>query len=456
MVLYKTAYSLNEIVYYLICIIAFTIFYQQVFVINLGASLKIYEIIAILLLLIYIFKDKMTIRSKLSLYLFFFFCVTPTISYFLYLFNTDKELYYNRFPEAVLSLRTNIYIAPTLLLIYYYFNWIVFNYIASSELIYMNKRKIIRVFIISGSLVSIYNFYAYIFIRHFGFPELIPSFGDFRNASTQITGRFCGFSDEPGSYIVLQTWVVYYLLFCQDILRFKRIWFLRIINILSLLMTFSSMLVPSILIISFMIFRKVKLRYKFLVLIAIVSLCYGVRRIVLNYDAENVIKYIFVEKITNYISGSDNTLDSGAYRNLTAKLGLEVFKDYPIVGCGGGTSCFFLWSHENNMGIRTWGETLTSTTYPQNCYAKILAELGVVGFIFFFIYFILFLRKCKKNLSNSICNVGFYGTITTLIMLLSVYPETSLFLWFNIALTANEIYFISIKTNNNDNQESHI
>ena len=129
----KRKISIQELIYYLLIGIVATIFFQQVFVINIGGSFKIYELLSILLLLTFLFVDHQRIYGKLSLILFLFFVILPTfgvIKYFLLPLPYD---YYQRFPNATNLLRTNIILAPLLLLIYYWFTWIVINYIISSK-----------------------------------------------------------------------------------------------------------------------------------------------------------------------------------------------------------------------------------------------------------------------------------------------------------------------------------
>ena len=439
----KNRFSLCQFIYYMICCMAFFLFYQQVFVINIGASFKIYEFIAFVLLLGFCFAKHFKIYSVHSVILFLLFVVVPTFSYIYYLFNADKELYYIRFPDAITSFRTNIYLAPTILLLYYYFNWVTFNYIVSSKLVYINKRKIIRIFIVSGTLIAIYNFYALIFIKLFGFPDLIPDFLDFRNSPTQVSGRFCGFSDEPGTYIVLQTWVVYYLFFYQRILNLKHILLLRIINVVALLMTFSSMLIPLVLIGCIAFFLKAKLKSRLIFIFVVFILVNVSVKLISHYNLNNLFYYVVVEKVSNYFSPPDNTLDSGAYRSFTTRLGMKIFEEYPVLGCGGGASCFFIWKNENKVGIKQWQEVLSSTSYPQNCYSKVFAELGILGGILLITFFVFILIKCwKYRKINSLCNTSFWGTLCIMVIMNSVYPETSLYLWFNIALVANELFFI--------------
>ena len=206
----KFQYTTAQAVYLLISIVSSVIFLQQVFVINIGGSFKIYEIIALLLCVIFICYDKPKIYGKLSVILFCLLIITPIISFIFLMLDGTKYDYYSRFPDAVNSLRTNVVFAPLILLIYYCFCWVFFNYATASETIYANKNKLIKTFVVTATIVSIYNFYSYITVYWLGLPDIIPGFLDYRNSPVQLTGRFCGFSSESGTYVILQTWVVYY------------------------------------------------------------------------------------------------------------------------------------------------------------------------------------------------------------------------------------------------------
>ena len=120
----KFQYTTAQAVYLLISIVSSVIFLQQVFVINIGGSFKIYEIIALLLCVIFICYDKPKIYGKLSVILFCLLIITPIISFIFLMLDGTKYDYYSRFPDAVNSLRTNVVFAPLILLIYYCFCWV--------------------------------------------------------------------------------------------------------------------------------------------------------------------------------------------------------------------------------------------------------------------------------------------------------------------------------------------
>jgi len=62
----------RKLIYNIFVLISFFIFFQQVFVINIGGSFKIYELLALILVVLFISTD-LKIYSKFAFYLFFFF-----------------------------------------------------------------------------------------------------------------------------------------------------------------------------------------------------------------------------------------------------------------------------------------------------------------------------------------------------------------------------------------------
>lgn len=430
----------EKLIYLLICICAVVIFFQQVCVINIGGSFKLYEFIALLLCLLFIANPRKRIYSLDSAILFLLFIGVTSISYLFYLLNADKLLYYERFPEAKDILRANVYFGPTVLLIYYFFNWVTYNEIVGSKLCYLHKDKIIRLFVFSGTIISVYNLYSYFGGFILGLPDLVPSFLDSRNATAFEVGRVSGFSDEPGSYIFLQAWVLLYTFFYKRGSAFNK-WY-KIINVVSALLTFSSALVAvfGVFILSYFIqqkgVHKLSIIFGSLVIVIIVY------QLIVFLGLEDLMQYVLIDKVSNFFSTPTHTMDSGSFRAYTARLGYEVFKDYPIIGVGGGASCFFVWMHEFNVGIETFGETISNMTYPQNIYAKILSELGIIGITLFILFFVVLTWNVYRlRNENSIFFLGQFGILLSLALFASIYPETSLFIWFNLALLSNEVKF---------------
>jgi hypothetical protein len=435
-------------IYHVILLIFITIFYQQVVVINVGGSFKLYEFLGLILVVLFLLSDNKIIHSKHSLCLFIAFVLAPIPGNFINLLNPIKLSYYETFPAAATKLRFNIWIAPILIYLYYLLNWTVINSIIGSKLVFQNHKKVIRVFIISGSLVSFYSLYGYFFVPR-GFPDLVPSFLDFRNSTPLNSHRPAGFSAEPGSYILILMWQFLYLLYIPHLFKEKIIQRgLLIITIVLLLLTQSSSLIA--------VFGAVVIYYFFLngwssrlyLIITLLCLLVIVTYLIHYFELESLVTYVFYEKVANFFSKSDysNFTDSGQIRSYTNYLGIQIFKDHPFFGVGGGNSYFYLWAYEQGQptGI------ITYDMLPQSTHGKILAELGLLGYIPFFLFFTLTIWHLFKKLkrrsldlltvnkySRAVYRAGFIGTVATFGMLISIAPEYNLFIWVNIALILN-------------------
>jgi hypothetical protein len=370
-----------------------------------------------------------------------FFIVSPLVSLIYYFIWLDASNYYQRFPEALTELRFNIYFIPFLIMLYYLFNWVTINYIIGSRWVFYNRDKLVKIFVLSGTLVSIYSLYGLFFVYYLGFPDLVPAFLDFRNSNPTFQIRPTGFSAEPSSYILMQSWIVLFLLFIPNLYSNSRKYILLLINGLVLILTLSSGIVAFLGAISvyFVFFQGFK---KLLGFIAVLSiLIFVFLFFVNNYVNIEYVQYTFYDKIVELFSPPETILSSGQFRSYTSWLGFEIFKDFPFFGVGGGNSYFFLFNYEKNISIRTYGFELTHSIAPMNIYTKVLAELGIFGFIFLigFMFYSLYTFGKLHN-QNEFFKVGLIGTIMTLGFFFSIYPEYSLFIWLNLALCLNVVY----------------
>ena len=134
--------SINNIKYYLILLILIFIGFQQVLVLRIGGSFKLYELAALILLffnLIYLNKTKMSIESFL---LFIFLIISPIFSLLTFYFHTeDINSFYHTYSNAK-TFRYNYAIAPIIILVYFIFNWVSVNEIIHSYRIYINRKKL--------------------------------------------------------------------------------------------------------------------------------------------------------------------------------------------------------------------------------------------------------------------------------------------------------------------------
>ena len=419
----------------------FFIFYQQVLVLNIGGSFKVYELIALIFVLFFLFGTK-SIFGKHSLLLFLFFIVSPLMSFVFYFIWLDASNYYQRFPDALNDLRFNIYFIPILIMLYYIFNWVTLNYIIGSKWVFYNRDKLVKIFIFSGTLVSLYSLYGLFFVYYLGFPDLVPSFLDYRNSNPTFQIRPTGFSAEPSSYILMQSWIMLFLLFIPNLFKTPRRFILLLINGFVLVLTLSSGIVAFLgaIVMYYLFFQGMKQKLGLLLILSVLILSFYF--LVENYVNIEFVKYAFYGKIGELFSPPETILSSGQFRSYTSWLGFEIFKDYPLFGVGGGNSYFFLYNYEKNISIQTYGFELTHSVAPMNIYTKVLAELGIFGFVFligFMLYSLYIFGKLHRQ--NEYFKVGLIGIIMTLGFFFSIYPEYSLFIWINIALCLNVVYF---------------
>jgi hypothetical protein len=426
------------------------IFYQQVLVLNIGGSFKSYELIASVFLILWLSRPK--IYSNYCVVLFLFFVVSPIPGNLIFLINEEKFFYYNRFPEANDITRFNMSIAPMLVYFYYLICFAAVNIIVGSRKVYEQHAVIVKWFVISGTIVSIYSLYGLVFVNLLGFPDLVPSLIDYRNSRPEFQSRVTGFSAEPGTYVFCLSWILVYLFFYEGLFSKRMLLILISINILVLFLTLSSLILVFILSIFVytLFFERLKFR---LYMVAALSIGGCILYLVFSeLIGSDLVEYYFFGKITEFFSSPNNTLSSGSFRAYTSLLGLELFKEFPIFGVGGGNSYFLMWKNEYNIGIGAFGQVIDYSTAPQNSHSKILAELGLFGYSLFLYFFFILMRSIVKGVKASkvkgvkdsqsfIYKVAFIGVLMTFLMLFSVYPEYSLFVWINIALILNHIFW---------------
>ena len=436
--------TVENLRYHIIVLLFAVIYLQQVLTVNIGGSLKIYEVLLAILLSLYL-VDR-TISDRISLSLFFFFVLCPLAGMILYYMDGSFNTYYERFPEARVWQRFNPGFAPLMIFLYDLMNWIGFNSISSHKKVFQNRKKIVKLFLYSGCFVIIYALYAHYFIFKMNFPDIIPDILDSRNSLPEKEPRISGFSAEPGTFIFLLSWMLLYLVYLNDIFTRQWIRYSMIFLVLwAIFLTMSSAIVGiflSFLIYCLLCWKPAKIIRLGAVILAITTIGY------LSQDKVNIshLKYSFVDKIERFISGSNHTSGSGAMRSYTAKLGYELFKDFPIFGVGSGNSYFFLWRYEHDTSTIPTIEKINHSTPPQNSHSKILSERGLVGYLFLLIFFVSMILKSRRQylngaISKNIFALTFISTTMLFIMMFSIYPIYSFFLWLNTALMNNMLKF---------------
>ncbi|WKN33475.1 O-antigen ligase family protein [Porifericola rhodea] len=436
--------SFNKLFYNLVIAIFSVIFLQQVLVVNVGGSFKFYELFALIILFFFLLRGKnFYIYSKFSLLLFLFFIIATLPGTFKqYLMLEELQGFYNHFPEAKGSLRFNMMIAPVIVYFYYIICWLVINTIDGSRKVYDNKEKIIRLFVMVGTFTSIYALYGFFFVRLLGFPDLVPDMVDNRNHRPDYEFRTSGFSSEAGDLAFMLSWVMIYLLYYKNLFSKRKTITLQIINGVALLLTFSSNLLAFFLavLISILVFDSLSKKIK--VSVILISLGLSAFLVLLNSGYYELFRYVFYQKLVHLFEKPTQVSSTGSMRAYHIHMGLDLFKDNPLFGVGGGNSVFHLWKYDSLLSAQQDG--------VKSGLVKVIAETGIFGalcFYGFYIYYFIQILIRRHLTNNPLIKIGFIGGCTTFLMLASLYPVYSIFLWVNIALVLNELKFMKEKTN---------
>jgi hypothetical protein len=410
----------------IVCLIILTVGLQQFPVIRVGGSFKVYELLAILLLVINLFGIKqIRFVSILKFYALGFFVLSPAISLLLsYTFLDYPTGFYNRYPDAE-SFKFNYWVFPVLQLIYMFFNYVVFYSIIEARKIFEIFNRLVKLIIWIGSGIAIYSLFA-MFIM-----DVVAKLPGFLQNKQEFIMRSTGLSQEPSFYVLYQTWVVLFVFYSKQLFH-KWTWILLLsLNVISLVFTFSTTLVALILIIglSFFIFRNpLKIKLALLGCIAVSALVIYV--ILLNSSNWDYIETFFINKLTNFFSAPDHTMDSGSFRSFTARIGLAIFGEYPLFGVGVGNSIYYMYQFENKMGIVVFGERLFAGSFPQNAFSIVLSEQGVFGVLFFILLLAkMFMEFRKYRNYNNYSRMFFIGFLFNIAALMTIAPIYSLFIW---------------------------
>lgn len=417
----------NKLILSIILLIGF----QAFPIIKIGGTFKIYELLALVVLFIDVaYINKFKFANNVALAAGCFFVVSPIISYInSNLFLGYPDGFYRRYPEAN-SFKYNFYVFPFLQLIYMFFNFSVFNSIVISSYLFKNFEKILKYSVIVGSCISLYSLFAMFVVD---IVRLLPSF--IQNRSF-YEFRSLGFSQEPSFYVLYQVWICLFAWFAKHL--FKRpTWNLIILlNISSLLLTFSSALAGLFVVILLSVFifnssLKVKMQR---VLILLVVLLSGYLAII-YFDLWTLFEYSFISKVSNFLAAPVDTMDSGSFRRYTSEIGIRMFKDHWLAGVGIGNSIYYMYIYEFKMGIEVFGDTLGASIFPQSLFSCVLSEQGIIGGASLLWFLFAILRKFWVNRNKS--NYGkmfLLGTIFNIVVMFSIAPVYALYIWVFIAL----------------------
>lgn len=410
----------------IVCLIILTIGFQQFPVLRVGGSFKIYELFAISLLLISLFGlRRIRFVSLLKFYAFGFFVLSPTISLICsYIFLDYPSGFYNKYLAAN-SFKFNYWIFPALQLLYMFFNYVVFYTIAEAKKLFEVFDKVVVTLVWIASGIALYSLFAMFVV------DIVSKLPDFLQNKQEFKFRSTGLSQEPSFYVLFQTWIVLIVFYSKRLFSRPAWLCFFILNLISLLFTFSTTLVALILIIGLSFFiLKNPIKIKLGLLAAILLVCLVVYIILLNSSNWNYIETFFINKLTNFFSAPQHTLDSGSFRSYTTRIGLAIFKDFPFFGVGVGNSVYYMYLYEHKMGILVFGEKLFAGSFPQNSFSIVMSEQGIFGALFFLALLgRMFWEFWKYRNRDSFSRMFFMGYLFNIAALMTIAPIYSLFIW---------------------------
>ena len=415
--------------YYLLFAIIVLIGFQQFPVLRIGGSFKIYELLSILLLLKFV-----TIKPKtfLMIVVWTLFVFSPVLSLLnAYLFQSIPYDFFIRYPEALHSFKFNNPFFSLLQLLYMIFNYSVFSQIYYNNQIFDNFEKLKKYVVIVGTFIAIYSIIACFTVDIITF---LPSF--IQNKSV-YDFRSSGLSQEPSFYVLYQTRIVLFACYSRSSFSNKKWFFIIVINIFSLVLTFSTALLALLGILLFIPFVfKFSFKYRIFVLLILIVVCVAGYFMLVHSDMYKLFEMFFINKAQNFFITPDHTLDSGSFRNYTGRIGLEIFKENPLCGVGVGNSVYYMHIYENKMGIVEFGEVLSLGIFPQNLYSCVLAEQGLLGGVALFLFIFCVFRVLWKNRNSSPYGKMFFiGGIFNISVMFSVAVVYSLFIWLFLAIS---------------------
>lgn len=351
--------------------ILITIGFQQFPVVNVGGSLKIYEVIGLAMLWYY----GLRLGDNIFAYMLFgFFIVSPILSLMaFYMMDGDVTSFYRAYRETEGKFRFNIYIFPLLQLLFMVVNYVVYYYLYYNRWIYRHFEFVKKWIVIIGTCIAVYSV-ASMFIG-----DVVTKLPEFIQNKHVYEFRSSGFSQEPSFYILYQGWIVLLAFFSKR--TFNTLWWILIllINILALIFTFSSTLVVFVGVIALMVFVFSKLRYKLFYLALLCGVLTAGYVTLSRYVDVKMLNYAFVDKVEDFLFGKDDAGGSGGFRHYESTLGWIMFKENPVVGVGVGNSIYYMHVAAKKSSIIPMDEQLHPGSFPPNTFACVFAEQGIVG-----------------------------------------------------------------------------
>jgi len=207
-------------------------------------------------------------------------------------------------------------------------------------------------------------------------------------------------------------------------------------------------LIPTVLFIPIIFFSGSKKSFFLLVFIIIFYSFFKKRRV--TKKVKNTMLAFFLVSIVLYLASSipwaydilwSRVLDlynsivsdkpgQDYIRFFMVELGIEIFKEKPIIGHGLGNYRIFL---DNAIGFRT---------YSHNNYIELLTGVGILGFVSYYIIYMHIIKRLIKRYSRDTTLVGFLLTIMIGVTLLDLVVVSFYVSFFQLLITLS---FIGLK-----------
>lgn len=157
--------------------------------------------------------------------------------------------------------------------------------------------------------------------------------------------------------------------------------------------------------------------------------------ILLESGYYDLFETLFLNKAVNFFSAADHTLDSGGFRNYTGRIGWEIFCSQPLFGVGVGNSVYYMHLYEFKMGIVSFGEMLSLGIFPQNLYACVFAEQGLLGGIALLLFLLGVVKELWKYRNDKpFGRMFFIGGLFNVAVALSNSLVYALYMWVFLVL----------------------
>lgn len=407
--------------------------FQQFPVINVGGSLKIYELLGLFLLCLYGIGWGKNILIHL---LFFFFVLSPIMSLLsFYLMDAEVSSFYRAYPVVKDKFRFNIFIFPFLQLLYMLTNYTVCYYLYFDRKLYRNFETVKKWMVIVGFWISVYSLISMFTV------DVVTKLPEFIQNKHGYEFRSSGFSQEPSSYVLYQGWIVLITFYSKN--SFSRIkWIvILVVNVLSLLLTFSSSLIAFVGVIMLMVFIFSKPTYKFFYISLLVASLYVGYHTLSRYMDVGMLNYAFVEKVEDFVFGKDDAGGSGGFRHYEASLGWIMFKHNPVLGVGVGNSVYYMHEAARESPIVPMGEQLHPGSFPPNLFSSVFSEQGVLGGALLLLIMGYICIQIWKYRNEKYGKLFLAGTLFNMSSFFAIAPVYSMYLWVFVMMALGYIRY---------------